>query len=327
MAIGAPEFRPGVASVRVPATCANLGPGFDALGLALALYDEVEAHTAADGLSVAVHGEGADLPRDETHLVVRAMRATFDKLGGQPPGLSLTCRNRIPHSRGLGSSAAAIVAGVLLARALVVGGEQLLPGEDVLVLAAQLEGHPDNVASCLLGGFTIAWSDPHARAVRLEPHDSVRPVVLIPPFSASTHEARRLLPATVPHTDAAFAAGRAALLVAALTTRPEALFAATEDRLHQGYRAPAMPETAELVQRLRDEGHAAVVSGAGPTVLVLGGPGSAADALAAQAPEGWVVVSPGVDREGAVTASTPSTTRGAGNTPWPPDVAASTSSV
>jgi homoserine kinase len=322
-----PEFRPQPVSVRVPATCANLGPGFDALGLALALHDELEARATAAGLTVTIHGEGEDLPRDETHLVVRAMRATFERLGGQPAGLSLACGNRIPHSRGLGSSAAAIVAGVLLARGMVVDGEQRLPDEDVLGLAAQIEGHPDNVAPCLLGGFTIAWSDPHAHAVRLDPHASVRPVVLIPPFSASTHEARRLLPAAVPHADAAFAAGRAALLVAAITNRPDALFAATEDRLHQAYRAPAMPQTADLVRRLRDQGHAAVVSGAGPTVLVLVGPDSAPDAVASLAPDGWVVMSPEVDREGVVATSAQAPARGPGNTPSPPDVAASTSSV
>src|ERR1700760_4149221 len=146
-----PVFRAGPVHVRTPATSANLGPGFDALGLALDLFDDVVAAVTDDGLSVDVAGEGEALARDENHLVVRAMRATFDRLGGQPRGLELSCANRIPHGRGLGSSAAAIVAGVLLARALVLGGAQALSLADVLGLASRLEGHPDNVAACLLG--------------------------------------------------------------------------------------------------------------------------------------------------------------------------------
>ena len=289
------------ARVRVPATSANLGPGFDSLGLALGLYDEVEATitdgptvtggpmapsgaTITDGargteagavnggaVRVAVSGEGAGtLPADERHLVVRAMYATFDAIGERPAGLALSCVNRIPHARGLGSSSAAIVAGVLLARALSTGGDRYLDDAAVLRLAASLEGHPDNVAPCLLGGFTIAWTDPDgAHAVRLEPAETIQPVVFVPAGRGLTAEARAVLPERVPHTDAATTAGRAALLVHALTAAPDLLYPATEDRLHQDYRASAMPATAALVKHLRAAGVPAVVSGAGPSVLAL----------------------------------------------------------
>jgi homoserine kinase len=283
--------------VRVPATSANLGPGFDALGLALTLHDEVEAWISESGLSIEISGEGADLADvGEDHLVVRAMRAAFAITGGQPPGLGLRCVNRIPHGRGLGSSAAAIVAGILAARALTAAGPAARaltaagpaaagPGalaDDVLLgLATSLEGHPDNVAACLGGGLTIAWmtsGGPHM--VRLDPLPSIRPVVCVAPALVRTDVARGLLPDLVPHQDAAANAGRSALLIAALTQLPVAaspglappdgtLFDATEDRLHQDYRSAAMPETDGLVRRLRSEGMAAVVSGAGPSVLVL----------------------------------------------------------
>lgn len=260
------------ASVRVPATSANLGPGFDALGLALTLHDEVTAEVTGGGIAVTVAGEGAgDLPQDERHLVVQAMHAAFDALGIRPPGLAVTCHNRIPQARGLGSSSAAIVAGVLLSRALAHDGQRRLDDDAVLALAAGLEGHPDNVAPCLLGGATIAWTDPAgvARAVRIHPAPAIRPVVFIPAQQGLTAAARAALPETVPHADAAYSAGRAALLVHALTTAPDLLFEATEDRLHQTYRAPGMPASASLLRRLRAAGVAAVISGAGPSVLAL----------------------------------------------------------
>src|SRR5690348_12649589 len=259
--------------VRVPATSANLGPGFDTLGLALGLHDDVEARVTQAGLSIEVSGEGADdvLDAGEKHLVVRAMRVAFDDLDvAQPPGLALRCVNRIPHGRGLGSSAAAIVAGLVAARALA--GASTDP-RDVLPLANILEGHPDNVAPCLFGGLTIAWVTagaaglPAARAVRLDPHPEVRPVAFIAPEPVSTKVARGLLPASVSHADAARNAGRAALLIAALTAHPDALIDGTEDKLHQDYRGPAMPGTRDLVTRLRAAGVPAVVSGAGPSVL------------------------------------------------------------
>ena len=269
------EWAEGPVRVRVPATSANLGPGFDTLGLALGLHDEVEVMVTASGLGIEVTGEGAQnvLDAGEKHLVVRAMRVAFDDLNvAQPPGLALRCANRIPHGRGLGSSAAAIVAGLVAARALA--GASTSP-EDVLPLANVLEGHPDNVAACLFGGLTIAWLAagaaglPEARAVRLDPHPEVRPVAFIAPGPVSTKVARGLLPAAVPHADAARNAGRAALLIAALTARPDALLDGTEDKLHQDYRAAAMPHTSDLVARLRAAGVPAVVSGAGPSVLAL----------------------------------------------------------
>lgn len=295
-----PGFRAGAVHVRVPATSANLGPGFDAVGLALSLHDDAVARVGDDGLAIDIAGEGAELPRDDTHLVVRSMRAAFDRLGGQPRGIELTCTNRIPHSRGLGSSAAAIIAGLVLARALVLDGERALPEHELLALAGEIEGHPDNVAACLLGGLTLAWTDGGAsRAVRLDCDPAIRPVALVPPFSASTEQARGLLPASVPHADAAFTAGRSALLVAALTGSPEALVAATEDRLHQQYRMPAMPQSAELVAHLRVAGLAAVISGAGPTVLVLARDDREVERLAALTPEEWECLVLAVDTSGA----------------------------
>ena len=294
------NFVEGPVRVRVPATCANLGPGFDALGLAVGLHDELSARVTPGGLAIDVEGEGAEsVTRDESHLVVRAMRRTFGVLGDPPDGVALECRNRIPHGRGLGSSAAAIVAGILLARALIVDGAERLPDGQVLALASELEGHPDNVAPCLLGGLTIAWMHGTARAVRRDIDPAVVPVVLVPPFAASTDIARGLLPEAVPHRDAAQNAGRAALLVAALTGTPQALFDATEDRLHQGYRAPAMPETAKLVDALRADALPAVVSGAGPTVLVLARGETEAEAAIARTPDGWTGLRLPVDPVGA----------------------------
>jgi homoserine kinase len=268
-------FVAGTVRVRAPATSANLGPGFDSLGLALALYDDVTARVTDGGCRVTVTGEGAgELPTDETHLVVRAMHAAFDRMGGRPPGLAVECVNGIPQARGLGSSSSAIVAGVQLARGLVAEGTAArLDDAGALRLAAELEGHPDNVAPCLLGGFTIAWTDDSgARAVHLKPASGIHPTVFVPDGRGLTADARAALPASVPHADAARNAGRAALLVHALTAEPGLLFAATEDRLHQDYRAPGMPATAALVEALRGAGVAAVVSGAGPTVLALTDP-------------------------------------------------------
>jgi len=297
-----PAFRAGTIHARVPASSANLGPGFDTLGLALALYDDVVARIGDDGLVLDIAGEGADdVPHDDTHLVVRSMRAVFEQFGGQPRGIELVCANRIPHGRGLGSSAAAVVGGVLIGRALVVGGDSNLPDDEVLALAAELEGHPDNVAACLLGGLTIAWTgdDGRIEATRLGVDPAISPVVLIPPTAASTEEARGLLPEQVPHADAAFNASRSALLMAALSGRPNALLAATDDRLHQPYRADAMPESAALVGKLRAAGLPAVVSGAGPSVLVLARGSAEATAAAAHGPDGWRVESVAVDQVGA----------------------------
>jgi homoserine kinase len=286
------------ASVAAPATSANLGPGFDSLGLALALRDDVSVQVVDSGLSVAVEGEGADtVARDETHLVVTALRIGLDTLGVRAPGLRLVCRNRIPHGRGLGSSAAAIVGGLRLASALYGDG---LGDGDLIALATEIEGHPDNVAACALGGMTIAYSAPtRPRAVRLDVHPALSPVVFVPSAALSTEVARGLLPAAVPHGDAVANAARSALLVAAMTMHPDRLLDATEDWLHQAYRQPAMPESIDLITRLRAAGHAAVVSGAGPTVLVLATPAAPIDD-GAWAPAGWQAMRLSVDSEGAV---------------------------
>ncbi|MFJ6213019.1 homoserine kinase [Streptomyces sp. NPDC092296] len=295
-----PAFRAAAVRVRVPATSANLGPGFDAFGLALGLYDDVVVRVADSGLHVDIAGEGADtLARDERHLVVRSLRAAFDVLGGQPRGLEVVCANRIPHGRGLGSSSAAICAGIVAARAVAIGGPSLLDDAGLLELASELEGHPDNVAACLYGGFTVAWTDDEsARAVRLEPSPEVVPVVFVPVTPLLTETARGLLPRTVPHADAALNAGRAALLVEALTRRPELLLPATEDRIHQDYRSSAMPESTALVAALRGEGVPAVVSGAGPTVLALSDVGTA-EKLARFAGPGWAAHCLEFDHDGA----------------------------
>jgi homoserine kinase len=295
-------FLPGPVHVRVPASSANLGPGFDALGLALALHDEVTAEVVDGPTRVAITGQGAgELPTDASHLVVRAALAAFDALGVQPPGLALTCHNRIPQARGLGSSSAAIVAGILAARALVPGGTQALDDAATLRLAAAIEGHPDNVAPCLLGGFTIAWTGPDgARAVSTRPAVEVLPTVFVPAERGLTAAARAALPRTVPHADAAFTAGRAALLVHALTRDPNLLYEATEDRLHQAHRAPGMPATTRLVARLREAGVAAVVSGAGPSVLSLSPVPASFDAG-----PGWRVFSIPVDQVGAAVTAGP----------------------
>jgi homoserine kinase len=254
-------------TVRVPASTANLGPGFDALGLALDLHDTVEVAVTDAGVQVEVTGEGAgQVPTDESHLVVRALRAAADALGITLPGVSLRCHNVIPHARGLGSSAAAIVAGVAAAYGLA--GKPV--DEDALQLAAEFEGHADNAAASLYGGLALAWSEgPRFRAVRLEPHPDVSPVVLIPDEHSATTVTRGLLPDNIPHKDAAFAAGRCALAVHALTTRPDLLLSATEDRLHQDYRESAWPDTMRIVRELRENGVPATVSGAGPTVLAI----------------------------------------------------------
>ncbi len=300
-----PSFRAAPVRVRVPATSANLGPGFDSYGLALALYDDVVVRIAESGLVVDVAGEGADeVRRDKKNLVVRAVHATFDVLGGQPRGLEVVCANRIPHGRGLGSSAAAIVAGIVAARELVVGGPDKLPDDAMLRLAAQLEGHPDNVAACLLGGFTMAWTEvddlgPVSRAVRLKPHRDLAPVAFVPETKASTAKVRKLLPDTVPHADAAANAARAGLLVEAVTHRPDLLLVATADALHQPYRASAMPRSAALVERLRAASVPAVISGAGPTVLALTSSGQVDDVVSAHASR-WFEASPlEVDLDGA----------------------------
>lgn len=260
-------------SVRVPATSANLGPGFDALGLALDLCDELTVEATTGSVEIHATGEGAGaLPEGEDHLVVRALRRGLDHAGAPQAGFRLHTVNRIPHGRGLGSSAAATLAGLLLARALL-SDPAALDDETVLQLACEFEGHPDNAAPALLGGVTLSWMEGEtARAAPLRVRDdALAPLVLRPSTSLSTRRARGLLPESVPHGDAAFNAARAALLVHALGTDPSLLLEATEDRIHQEQRAAGMPESVELMRVLRRAEHPAVVSGAGPSVLVLRG--------------------------------------------------------
>jgi homoserine kinase len=269
--------------VRVPATSANLGPGFDTLGLALSVYDELEVTSLGEGeLEIEVYGQGAeDVPRDASHLVVRAIAYAYEAVGRRMPGLRLVATNVIPHGRGLGSSGAAVVAGLLAAKGLLESEVEFGP-DALLRLATELEGHPDNVAPALFGGLTIAWVDEGGpQHKKLLVHRGVSPLVLVPEFTMSTELARSLQPLQVPREDAVFNVSRSALLIAALTQSPELLQAATEDKLHQNYRASAMPETDRLVRALRAKGFAAVVSGAGPSVLVLAdGPGRRLEAAA-----------------------------------------------
>jgi homoserine kinase len=258
--------------VSVPATAGNLGPGFDALGMALGVTDEVEVWALGSrAVEIEIEGEGADsLPRDENHLMVRAIRAAADAVGASHTGLRIVARNAIPHGRGLGSSGAAVVAGIAALRGLIAEPDLLGP-EQMLRLATQFEGHPDNAAPAIYGGATAAWQDGDgAHAVPLTIASGIETAVLIPQSTLPTKQARAVLPESVPHADAAFNVGRAALLVAALAWVPERLFAATEDRLHQGYRAAMFPAASAMVARLRGQGLAAVVSGAGPSVLVIG---------------------------------------------------------
>ena len=296
-----------VLRVRVPATSANLGPGFDTLGIALAYADELSVTTTDSGVRVRVHGVGeGEVATDESNLVVRSAAYVFEQLGRTMPGLDIEAHNRIPHGRGMGSSGSAIVAGVMIAAGLLASAPDplYLSEDDLLRFATDLEGHPDNVAPALFGGLTVAWlnSAHEPRFKRLMVHRGVSPLVLVPDFTMSTELARSLQPKQVPHEDAVFNVSRSALLVAALTQSPELLFEATEDRLHQNYRGEAMPATRDLISALRAAGHAAVVSGAGPSVLVLAGdPGEriAAAAIAEAQPGGWTPHFLAVDIKGA----------------------------
>ncbi|MGN6203425.1 homoserine kinase [Humibacter sp.] len=257
--------------MKVPATSANLGPGFDTLGLALALYDDLTVTVRAEpGARVTVQGVGeGEVPTDESNLVVRSIAHAFAAAGIQVPGLELVAHNAIPHGRGLGSSGAAIVAGIVAAKGLLDGLAEVGP-DRLLALATDLEGHPDNVAPALFGGLTIAWmSQGGPSHKKLIVHRGVSPLVFVPEHAMSTALARSLQPESVPHEDAVFNVSRSALLVAALVQSPELLLAATEDKLHQNYRATAMPETNRLISELRAAGFPAVVSGAGPSILVL----------------------------------------------------------
>ncbi|WP_281916768.1 homoserine kinase [Nocardia sputorum] len=299
-------------TVRVPASTANLGPGFDSLGMALGIYDEIEVRTTDSGLTIRVEGEGADdVPWGPSHLVVRAIERGLESAGVWADGLDVVCRNVIPHSRGLGSSASAAVGGLAAGCALAAKLDPALAtsADRMVQLAAEFEGHPDNAAASVLGGIVVSWTESDRpadeapateyhgrvyRAVRLDAHPTLRPVVLIPEMRSSTAHTRGLLPDVVPHGDAAFNVSRAALAVVALTQRPDLLLPATADRLHQAQRAPALPLTTAWITRLRTAGIAATVSGAGPTILALGTSEFPAELRELAAADGLRVVEPGI---------------------------------
>ena len=269
-------FKAQMAQVSVPATSANLGPGFDAFGLALEMRDRYAAQILDEAVfDVDVSGEGADeVKKDKNHLVIKAMLRGFEFMGQKPRGIALRALNVTPHGRGLGSSSSAIVGGLALARELVLGGDQYMSQDEMMFLATELEGHPDNVAAAILGGATIAWMEnlygvPTGRAVSIPVHPDIKAIMFIPETQLATAKARKLLPETVPHHDAVLNSSHAALLSIALSSRPDLLLTATEDFLHQSYRAVAYSNSMQLVEKLRGSGVAAVISGAGPSVLVL----------------------------------------------------------
>lgn len=271
-----PTFKANPIQVQVPASSANLGPGFDSFGLALGMHDRYVAQILDDaGLDIDVTGEGADeVPRTDKNLLVKAMYKGFDFLGGKPKGIAVRALNVIPHGRGLGSSASAIVGGLSLARALVLTGIDKMNDEKLLQLATEMEGHPDNVAAALYGNAVVAWQEDHhgksvARAISLNVDTRIRAIAFIPSTAMATAKARKMLPETIPHRDAAQNSANSALLVHALTLRPDLLFRATQDFLHQSYRSEAMPASFALLTKLRGAGVAAFISGAGPTVLAL----------------------------------------------------------
>jgi homoserine kinase len=308
------QFSSGASvTVEVPASSANLGPGFDSVGLALGITDIVQATVAGDGLQITVEGHGADaVPTDETHLVWRSALTMWQRLGIEPPsGLILHCRNGIPHSRGLGSSAAAIVAGMATALALVRdhidGSASLAMLSDV---ASDLEGHPDNASASVYGGLTVSWADDGGsgwRTVRPQVHPDVGVALLLPEATLSTDSARAALGDMVSMSAAASTVGRAALLVHALTEEPELLLPATRDWLHQEPRRASYEQSMQVVDQLRACGLAASISGAGPAVLVLGAGDFAIDS--GDLPEGWQVLRPGIATAGVrvVSHSDPST--------------------
>lgn len=265
-----------VATAVVSASSANLGPGFDSIGLALSLCDEITVETTSSGLVVTVEGEGAgQLPVDADHLVVRALERGLQAVGVRAPGLVVRCRNAIPHSRGLGSSAAAVVGGLAAANGLVAQTDwQTLDDTQLIQLSSDFEGHPDNAAAAVLGGAVVSWVDrsgdhPRYAAVPLRLHPDIHLYCAVPEERSLTAETRVLLPAQVSHDDARFNVSRTALLVVALTERPDLLMAATEDVLHQPQRAPAMPASAEYLRLLRRHNVAATLSGAGPSVIAM----------------------------------------------------------
>lgn len=285
---------------RVPATVANLGPGFDTFGLAVTLHNEVVADM--DGPpSVEVEGEGAgELATDASNLVFRAMTYLSRETGRPLPPMALRCENRIPLQRGLGSSAAAVVAGLTLADRLL---ETDLGADALLEVAVDVEGHPDNVAACLRGGLVIAYLSRHGwRAEPLEPHPGIRPVLVVPSDErVGTEDARQVLPRDVPLGDAAFNVARACLAVLALTRRPELLAEALEDRLHQGRRLPLAPASRAVFEDLRSAGVPVCVAGSGPSLAAFEVQGLRVPELGPR----WRIVRAGVARGATVEEQRP----------------------
>jgi homoserine kinase len=281
--------------VVAPATVANLGPGFDCLALALDLANDFVVRTEVESPAVTVEGEGAgELPADGTNLVFRTVSYVTRELGGKPPAFALDCFNRVPLQRGLGSSASAVVAGVLIADRLL--GARLSE-ERKLEMAADIEGHADNVAACLRGGLAVAYlSQEGWRAETLQPHLDLRPVVLVPEAERiSTEDARRVLPTSIPLADVTFNLSRVALAILALTARPDLLASALEDRLHQGRRLPLAPAARALFQDLREAGIPACVAGSGPSLMAFEQDGRRVWDLG----PGWRTLRPALSMSGA----------------------------
>ena len=300
----------------VAASSANLGPGFDSLGLALSLYDEIIVETTDSGLTIEVEGQGAgQVPLTADHLVVRAIERGLAAAGLRVDGLNVQCRNVIPHSRGLGSSAAAVVGGLAVVNGFAAQSDSAeLTIDELVQLSSEFEGHPDNAAAAVLGGAVVSWTEDGSTparydAARLQLHPDIRLFPAIPETRSSTAATRGLLPEQVSHTDARFNLARAAMLVVALTQRPDLLLEATADRLHQAQRAPAMPASAEYLAMLRRCGVAAVLSGAGPAVIALtSGSDLPADVLEYGAANGFTVTEMSAGDGVRWTAETPAQT-------------------
>ncbi|MEP7035413.1 MAG: homoserine kinase [Dermatophilaceae bacterium] len=298
--------------VRVPASSANIGPGFDSVGLALGIWDEYVVTVSAEpSLCIEVHGEGAgELPCDERHLVHRSMLRAWEQLQVlPPPGLHLIARNAVPQGRGLGSSATSIVAGVVAAQGLcdiaTGGGGDGGAFDHTFTnnMAAAIEGHPDNSSASVFGGMTLSWADDLdpglIHSVQLEVMPEVIPLVFVPSTQLPTAVARAALPDQIPLCLAALNSARVGLLVEAVTRRPELLLAATREWLHQEQRRASFPQSMTLLDALRGKGHAAVISGAGPSVLVLTTSAQLEDARALCDQSIWTVLEPGMPTTGA----------------------------
>ena len=307
-----PTFKAQPMQVQVPASSANLGPGFDCIGLALNMHDRYMAQVMDEpGVDIDVTGEGAEsVPTTDKNLVIKAMYKGFDFLGGRPRGIALRQLNVIPHGRGLGSSAAAIVGGLSLARSLVLGGNERMSNEDMLNIANEMEGHPDNVSAAIFGGANLAWQETHrgqvvAQSLNFEVDPRIGALAFVPSTELSTSKARKMLPESIPHSDAVKNSSNVGVLIQALQHRPDLLLGATEDFLHQNYRKEAMPNSFALMTKLRKAGVAAFISGAGPTVLILHTGGEAeAGELERAAGAKFQMIALGISRTGVSVVTT-----------------------